>query len=238
MSLAAGVTAFESLEEPIQCERYFRDKADVHNGCCKRCIRCDKAGVATHELHEAKAVECTVCFDVCACNHVRGTEHGGFKTERPVDQVQVVIDRLRDADNRDGLLTLLDFFSNSMCTTKRTVTTDAEQHVDVESHERIDHDGRVLHAAGATENRTAVFLNGIDHIRVKHDGGVTVIRVQATVAVRDTEDVPHAVVEPEHLYKALDHVVEAWAETAASDDTCARPGGVVENCLSRAGHFE
>ena len=238
MRLAVCVTAFESPEESVKRKGNFWNKADVHDGRCKRCVRRDKARVTTHELHKPKAIVGTVSFDVRTRNYVCRTEHGGFKTERPVDQVQVVVDRLRDADNRDGLLTLLDFFSNSMCATERTVTTDAEQHVDVESHERIDHHRRILHSARASKNRAAIFLNGIDHIRAKHYRRVTVARVQSAVAVRDAEDVPHTVVKPEHLNKALNDIVKTRAEATAGHDACARPSRVMENCLARAGRLK
>ena len=49
---------------------------------------------------------------MCARNHVGRAEDRGLETERAVDEVQVVVDSLRDADNRDGLPALLDFFGN------------------------------------------------------------------------------------------------------------------------------
>ena len=241
MCLAAGVAAFERLEEPafaFEFKRNFGHEAEVHDRCRERCVRGDKSGIAAHELHEAKSVVGAVGFDVRARDDVCRTEHGCFETECAVDEVQVVVDGFRDADDGNGLLAFLDFFGNGVGSTEGAVTADAEQHVDVEAHERIDHDRGVLQSAGAAEDCSAVFLDGIDDIWVQHDGGISVVRVQTAVAVGDTEDVFYAVVEPEHLYKALDDVVEAGAESAASYDACAGPGRVVENDFARARRFE
>ena len=52
------------------------------------------------------------------------------------------------------------------------------------------------------------------------------------------EDGLHAVVEGEDLDEPLDDVVEAGAEPARREDGDARPAGVVEDLLVRAGALE
>ena len=236
--LAAAVAAFERLEESFQRERYFGNEAEVHDGRCKGCVGGDKARVAAHELHETEPVERSVRFVVRARNHVGRGEHRRLETERAVDEVQVVVDGFRDADDRDGLAALLHFFGDGVCPAQRAVTADAEQHVDVEAHEGVHHDGGFLHAARTPEDGAAVFLDGVDDIRVQYDGRVAVGGVESAVAVGDAENVPDAVVEPEHLNEALDDVVEAGAEATAGDDSRACPCGVVEDGLARACRFE
>ena len=211
VSLAARIAALERLEKPFEREGDFGHEAEVHDGGGEGCVGGDKAGVAAHEFYEPEPVEGAVRFVVGAGNHVGCAEHRGLETECLVDEVQVVVDGLGNADDRDGLLSLLDFFGNRVGAAEGAVTADAEEHVDVEAHQGIDHDGGLLHAAGAAEDGAAVFLDGVDNIGVQRDGRVAVCRVEPAVAVGDAENIADAVVEPQHLYKALDDVVEAGA---------------------------
>ena len=173
--LAAVVAVLERLEEPVlafEREGHLGDEAEVHDGGRECRVGGDESGVAAHELHEAEPVEGPVRLVVGARDDVGRAEHGGLETERAVDEVKVVVDGLRDADDRDGLLALLDFLRDGVCAAERAVAADTEQHVDVQAHQGVDHDGGLLVAAGAAEDGAAVVLDGVDHVGVEHDGRV------------------------------------------------------------------
>lgn len=241
MRLAAVVAVFERLEEPVlafEREGDFGDEAEVHDGGGKCRIGGDKSGVTAHELHEAEPVKGAIRLVVGARDDVGRAEHGGLETERAVDEVQIVVDGLRDADDRDGLLALFDFLRDGVRAAKRAVAADAEQHIDVQAHQGVDHDGGFLVAAGAAEDSAAVVLDGVNHVWVEHNGRIAVRGIEPTVAVRDAKDVADAVVEPEHGHEALDNVVQTRAEAAAGDNAGAGPCRVVENGFARAGSLE
>ena len=142
-----------------------------------------------------------------ARNHVASGKHCRFETEGSVDEVQIVVDCLRNTDDRNRLVAALDFVCNVAGAAQGTVAADAEQDVDVQTHQRIDHRFCGLLTARASKDRATVFLNVIHVIRVKNLRRIAVIRIQSAVAIRNTENIAYTIIKPQHTDKAFNDVV-------------------------------
>ena len=69
----------------------------------------------------------------------RGGLDRRLEAEGLVEEVQVVVDGLGDADDADGQIVLLDLLDEGVCAALGAVAADGEEHVDVEAVERLDH---------------------------------------------------------------------------------------------------
>ena len=121
---------------------------------------------------------------------------------------------------------------------QRAVAADAEEDVDVHPLERVDHQLGGLASARGPENGAAELVDGVDGVDVERHRRIAAFRRKTGVAVADAVDGADAVVGGEDLDQSLDDVVEAGTEPAGGDDPDARPGGVVEDPLVRAGALE
>ena len=134
-------------------------------------------------------------------------------------QRDVVVDRLRDADDGDPQAPLGDHPDDLHRAAHRPVAADDEQHVDVEPLEAVDDLLGVLVAARGAQDGAAVDGD------VAHRGsGLSSTTSwpydgdEPLVAVLDADDPAHLVVVGQVAHEAGDHVVEARAEPAAGDD--------------------
>ena len=92
----------EHIENPafaLQRERHLGNEAQVHVRSGQRGIRGDEAGVTTHQLDQTDAVQRAARFGVRRADGPRRRLDGGGETEAAFDPVQVVVDRLGDADH-------------------------------------------------------------------------------------------------------------------------------------------
>ncbi len=97
----------EVTQEPavaVEAQRHLGDQHEVGVGRRQRRVAGDEARVAPHQLHQADAVARAVGLDVGAADHVDRGGEGALEAEAAVDEVDVVVDRLRDADHRDRQL--------------------------------------------------------------------------------------------------------------------------------------
>ena len=222
----------------FQLESHLGNEAEVHYGIGDRRVRRDKAGVATHQFDKSDAARGALSLDMRVSDYVRGLRDGGFKAERTADELKIVVDRLRNSDNRNleiALHTLLRDFAGAP---QRAVAADAEENIYIHSHQRIDDDiGRLLTAAGA-ENRSAELVNRIDCVGVEHYGLISEIGIKPGITETDAENVLDAVIEGENLDEALDHVVKSGAETAGRNYADTRPVRIVKNFRQRSSAFE
>ena len=102
---AARVAALEVVDDLVDVERALRDEDHVgaagHAG-----VDGEPAGVTAHDLaHEDAVVR--LRGRVQAVDRVRGDLHRGLEAEREVRRRQVVVDRLRHADDGDAVLVQL-----------------------------------------------------------------------------------------------------------------------------------
>jgi len=94
--------------------------------------------MATHELHGADAVPCTERPDVCR-GASRAADTSGVEPERALDEEDVVVDRLGQADHGDPHAAPRGLLVDRFRTTKGPVSSDREQDVDSPFLEHIDH---------------------------------------------------------------------------------------------------
>ena len=236
-----GEAAFQSGEEavrPVKREGFLGDEAEVHDGAGHGGVGGDEAGVAAHELDEADAVAAALGLHVGGLDDGFRRRHGRLEAEGAAHEVEVVVDRLRDADDADRELAPLAFLRDVARRAEGAVAADAEEEVDVHAHEGLDDLARVLLAARGAENGAAEGVDRVDGVGVEQERGEVLFGNEALVAVADAVDRLDAVVEREDLDDALDDVVQARAEAAGREDGGAAPGRVVEDLGVGAGLLE
>ena len=130
---AAIEALVETIEEAVFAfhhDRHFGDqhKVDVAHG--QRRKTGDEAAMAAHEFDEADAVVGALGFLVGGADGRGGGGVGGLKTKRLVEEHDVVVDGLGDADEGDLEAALVDFIGNGQAAAERAVAADDEQDVD------------------------------------------------------------------------------------------------------------
>ena len=177
-------------------------------------------------------------LDVRAADHVdRGGERA-LEAEAPVDEVDVVVDRLGDADDADEEIAPADLVDELHRASKRPVAPDDEQDADVELVEAVDHLARVLVAARGSERRPASVMD-VGHRRGGElDRFVAALADEPPVPVAKAEDLRDAVAVRELEHEPADHVVDAGAEPAARHDPAAQAARVEEDAVARARQLE
>ena len=88
----------------LKFERHLGDEAEVGLAARDDGRRCDEAGFASHQLHQADAVEDRFGFDVGAVDRDLRLSHRGGEAERHEAIFNVVVDRLGNADDGDRQL--------------------------------------------------------------------------------------------------------------------------------------
>ena len=150
-------------------------------------------------------------LDVRAPYDLGGLRNGALEAEATAHEHQVVVDRLRDADDGDLEPATQDLRRDVARAAQRPVAADAEEDVDVHPLERVDHHvGRLLAAARA-EDRASRLVDRVDGVGVEEHRLVAVLRVEARVAVAYAVHLLDAVVELEDLDEALYDGVEPRA---------------------------
>ncbi len=222
----------------VELERDFGDQREIdllarHTGAGG-----NEAGIATHQLDHADAVAHSACLRMGAGEYLARSIQSGDVAERTPDVVQVVVDGLGNADDRERIAAARGFRGDGVGAALRSVAADAEQHVDAFGAQEVHDDLRVLRSARGAEHRAAELVHGVDEIRRQQQWRLAERRVQTLVAVADAIDLAHAVVVVELQEDRANHVVQPGAESAAGHDrrTCRRR--VEEHVIARAGPLE
>ena len=171
-------------------------------------------------------------------NHRIGRVDRGFEAEGFVDEVDVVVDGLGDADHADVEAAPFDFHCDVVRAAQRAVAADAEQDFDVHALERFNHRDLVLAAAGAAEHGAADLMDAVHRIRGQQHRLVAERRDQPLIAVPDAEHDRHVVPDHQRAGQPLDHVVESGAEPAGGQDRRMGPRRIVIDLFARPGLFE
>ncbi len=90
----------EEAAFPVEAEGDLGDQHEVGVLAGQRGAGGDEARVPAHQLHQADAVGGAPCLDVGPAQHLLGLLEGGVVAERGEDELDVVVDRLGDADDR------------------------------------------------------------------------------------------------------------------------------------------
>ena len=137
--MAAFQTVVQDREEgvwlPFQREFDLRHQTVVDVRIGQRRVGCDESAVAPHHVNEADAVRRALRLVVRHGDHWIRRVDGGLETEGLVDVADVVVDRLRNADNADVETAFQRGSREIVRGAERAVPPDAEEHVDVHADE-------------------------------------------------------------------------------------------------------
>jgi hypothetical protein len=113
---------FDVFADAVEVERMLRDQD--HVGAARETrVECDPARVAAHHLDDQRALVALGC-GVQPVDRAHGDVHGRVEAKGVVGGAEVVVDRLRHADDLDPLLVEL------LCGAKRVLAADGDQAVD------------------------------------------------------------------------------------------------------------
>jgi hypothetical protein len=236
--LDARFQIFEQPARALQDNRDLRDQHHVHVGGRERRMASDEAGVPPHQLHHSDAVPGSGGFHVRAADHVHRSGEGRLEAEGAIDEVDVVVDRLGDADHADRQAPLVNLRHQAHRAAERAVSPDHEQHTDVELLQAIDHLARILVAARRAEHGAARLMRVRDHRGREPHGADAVATHQPLVAVTEAVDLRDAVTVRELHDQAAHHVVETGAQPAAGDDAALQARRLEEDLMARARQLE
>jgi hypothetical protein len=89
----------------LQCERHFRNKHAVGITAGNRCGAGDEARMAAHQLDQANAIPGASRLGMCRSDGIDGGGASRFVPEAFVHVGHIVVDGLRDPDNRELVAT-------------------------------------------------------------------------------------------------------------------------------------
>ena len=233
--------SLEMAQEPLipfHVEGLFGDQDEIRITLGEGCRGGDVAGLTPHQFHEADAHGGAFGFHVGALDRLDGLGDGRVETETLLDEHQIVVDGLGDADHADLELSACNLVGDDLGGLHGAVPADDEEEVDVHPLQGVDHFGDVLVAPGRREDAAAEILDVLDDVRCELEEVVTVARDQALEAVLDADDVPDAVTEMELHDEGADDVVDPGAQTPAGDDGRLDLLRFEVDHVSRAGDFE
>ena len=135
------------------------------------------------------------CASTCAAADRLGRDREGrLEPEALIDEHDVVVDRLRDADDRDLRPALGDLRRRSDGAAERAVAADDEEHVDAHPLQAVDDLRRVLLAARRAEDRAPVLVDVRRRTRgVRSSTSPPVLGDEPLIAVAEAVDLPHPV---------------------------------------------
>ena len=152
----------------VEAEGVLRHQAVVDMGVRQRRIGGDEAGITPHHMDQSDSVRRPFRLVVRGGNHRIGRIDRRLEAEGLVDIIDVVVDRLRDADHADIQSAPFDLLDDVVGAAQRAVAADAEEDLDVHALERFDHHHLVLPAAGAAEHGAADLVDAVHRIGRKH----------------------------------------------------------------------
>ncbi len=162
----------------FEIERHLWNQREVHVAAGERRVRDHEAGIAAHDLDQADPVRMAMGLGVRAVERLGRLLDGSIETERLVDEVDVVVDRLWDADDRDLEAAPVRFLPDSVCPLERAVATDDEQDIDPFAIERVDREHRIFFAPRGAEDRSGDPMDPFDDIRREQDRLMPVLRIE------------------------------------------------------------
>ena len=137
----ASIRLLQRGEERVERKWHLGNEGEVHILARDRRARGDESGVAAHEFDESDAARHAARLGVRAIEHARGLLDGGEESEGARDEADVVVDRLRHADDGERVAAAARFLVESVGTALRAVAADGEEDV----HAARD---KVVHGSG------------------------------------------------------------------------------------------
>ncbi len=218
----------EQREEPLRAVedgRHLGDEDRVDVGRGEGRVARDEPRVPAHQLDDADSVARPGRLDVRAPHHVDRRGERRLEPEAPVDEVDVVVDRLGHADDADGKAAPLDLAHQAHRPAQGSVAADDEEDADVEPLEDVGHGARVLLAARRSEHRAPLVMDvGDGSYGERH--AVAPAGREAQVPVPEAEHLGHRVGLVQLEHDPAHDVVHARAKAAAGHDAAAELRGV------------
>jgi hypothetical protein len=108
----------------------------------------------------------------------------------------------------------------------------------IHAFERVNHLSNILRPAGRSENSAALLLNLSNEVGSQFNRFVPVPVRESFIAIGESEDGSNSVMVVQAEYDGPYHVVKAWAQSPTGNDSALEFGGMKEDSLPRARHFE
>ena len=225
-------------KKSLELERHLGDEREVHVLARDSRARGDEARVAAHEFHEPDAAGHAARFGVRAIEHARGFFDGAEESERARDEANVVVDRLRHADDGERVAAPARFLVEIVRAALRAIAADGEEDVYAARDEIIHGPADVHRSARRAEDRAALLMNAIDELRRDLHRFRAARRIESAVAAAKAEHLGDAVAVVQFEKERADDVVKARTQSAAGHDAGARLFRVEEKLRSRARQLE
>jgi hypothetical protein len=172
-------------------------------------------------------------------NRFGSLHHCGVEAERLFDELDIVVDGLRDADHSNLETSALDLLGDGERPLLRAVASNRKQYVEVELFDRI-HDlrGPVAASARGAEHGPANLVDVIHDIRIERNNVKPVFRQKALVSIADSGNPANAVEMPQTPHDSTNDIIEPRAQPAAGDDARVDVRGAEIDLLARTRDFE
>jgi len=223
---------------PVEVEGHFGDEDEIRVPRGQGCRRGDVTGLASHELHEADPHGGPLRLHVGALDRPDGLGDGRVEPEALLDEDEVVVDGLGDADHADLQFPAGRLLRDQPGGLHRAVAADDEEEIDVHPFQGVHHLADVLASPGGGEDAAPEILDVLDHVGGQLHEFVAVSRDQALETVPHADDVPDPVAEVELHDQGAQHVVDPGAQSAAGDHGRLDLLGLEVDHLPGTGHFQ
>mmetsp|Transcript_59549 Transcript_59549/g.169363 ORF Transcript_59549/g.169363 Transcript_59549/m.169363 type:complete len:276 (-) Transcript_59549:2319-3146(-) len=203
------------LEHLVEADVHLGQQADVHVTRGKDRHHREVSAVPPHELHEAYAVRVARCLHVGAADGLERLAAGRVEAEGPVKHVDVVVDGLGHAHDRNLVANLLRALESVHGARLGAVSANDKVLRDVHLLERLCNVDMLRVAPVAHQNGPALHVDVLDGVRRQLH---PLLRLyHALVASDAPKDVWHAVTGERHDDLPNDRV-QPWAKSTTSDN--------------------
>ena len=225
-------------EKGVELERHLGDEREVHVLARDRRAGGDEPRVAAHEFHEPDPARHAARLGVRAIEHARRFLDGAEKSERARDEADVVVDRLRHADDRERVAAFARFLEKIVPAALRAIAADGEEDVHAARDEVFHRAPYVHRPARRAENRAALLMNAIDELRRDLHRLDAARRIEPAVTAAKAEHLRDAVAVVQFEEERADDVVQPRTQPAARHDSRARLLRIEEKLLPRPRQLE
>src|SRR4029077_4476829 len=131
------------------------------------------------------------------------------KTERARDKADIVVDRLRHADNGECMTALARFLIEIMCAALRSVAAHSKKNVHPAVNEIVHRSANIDGTPRRAKARPAMLMNAINKCRRELHRLNCALRIQSGVSTAETEPFSHTVAVVQFQEEGANYVVEA-----------------------------
>ena len=215
LSLAQAI--LQSLQQSlfsIKIESDFRDEDKIDIVLGQGSADGDVTGLAAHDFDQTDSHGGSLGLDMGRLDRLDGFGDGCVKAEGFFNEVQIVVDGFRNADDADVQVSPENLFGEESRRAHGPIPADAEKKIDVHPLERRHHLADILLPPRRGEDTPAAGVNVLDSFRGQGNDLVAVFGDQSLESITDTNDVGYAIAVMQFHHDGPDDVVEAGAQAA------------------------